>query len=124
MATIPLSISLQGNTIVVYNGNQVVNDLTVQPGDELQFTSDRMWAVQFITEGPPGNSTRVSPPVSVSGIRGGPNQASLVQISSNAVRGMRWDYVVCVVDDNGYLVTDDPDIVIAPRSGAARALGA
>ncbi len=116
MATIPLSISLQGNTIVVYNGNQVVDDLTVQPGDELQFTSDRMWAVQFITEGPPGNSNRVSPPVSVSGIRGGPNQASLVQISSNAVRGMRWDYVVCVVDDNGYLVTDDPDIVIAPRS--------
>lgn len=117
MATIPLSISLQGDTIVVYNGSQVANDLTVQPGDELQFTSDRTWAVQFITEGPPGNSTRVSPPVSVSAVRGGPNQAaSLVQISNNAVRGMRWDYVVCVVDDNGNLVTDDPDIVIAPRS--------
>lgn len=116
MTTHTLTIKLENGVIKVYEGTQEAENLTVQPGDSLQFSSDRVWAVQFITEGPPGNPTRVSPPVSVSGIRGGPNQASLVQISSNALRGMRWDYVVCVVDDDGYLVTDDPDIVIAPRS--------
>ena len=116
MATYNLSISLQNNTITVYNGTQAANNLTVQPGDVLQFTSDRLWAVQFITEGPPGNSNRSSPPVSVSGIRGGPNDTYPVTVNSNAQRGMQWDYVVCVADDNGYLVTVDPDIVIAPRS--------
>lgn len=115
MATYDLTISLANDTITIYLGNQVANALTVQPGDVLQFTSERQWAVQFISEGPPGSSGRSSPPLNLMAVSGAPNISSSVTVNQNAQRGTRWDYVACVLNDSGGISTVDPDIVIAER---------
>jgi hypothetical protein len=72
------------------------------------------WAVQFIGMGKPKSSKRQSAPVAPFDVAGQAGESESITVTTKAVGGKTWDYVVAVFA-NGRIYTLDPEIVIGPR---------
>ncbi|MDH5588532.1 MAG: hypothetical protein OEZ37_00660, partial [Gemmatimonadota bacterium] len=91
------------------------NSIQVGQGDSVTWTCDHAFAIQFVSEGPPGSSDRADPPLDrLQDSRGKDKTTSPFQVKVNATPNDRWDYVIALTH-NDTIYTVDPDIVIKSR---------